>query len=180
MENEIVSLAELIVRGICADQNRIEVTKTDLSRSSNLLVRVSDEDMGKVLGRERSTFNALRDVLSLAGNRTGRIVRVELLDPFFSESRSSRSYSPAAEWERDAFEGILRKTVGAVFGSDTGISRKDVTKTITVYEIRIAYEDRIDAMDTAQIAFETLFSAVGKSFRHTVHVDLIPPTKDDE
>lgn len=179
MENDIVSLAELIVRGICADQNRIEVEKKDLSRSSNILVRVADEDMGKILGSGRSTFNALRGVLALAGKRAGKIVRVELLDPFFSETRSSNAYSPAAEWDRKSFEHILTRTIGFVFGDMTEISRKAVTKTITVYEIRIASGEEIGNLDDAQKAFETLFSAVGKSFRHTVHVDLVPPSTSE-
>ena len=178
MEHDIVSLAELIVRGICADQNRISVEKKDLERSSNLLVRVADEDMGKILGSGRSTFNALRGVLALAGKRVGKIVRVELLDPFFSETRGSSQYSPSSDWARKDFESILTGTIGSVFGEETAIARKEVTKTITVYEIRIATGEEIGNMDEAQKAFETLFSAVGKSFRHTVHVDLVPPATE--
>lgn len=69
---------EHLVRGIVAHPDDVRIRDKDLRRGRMLEVRVHPEDIGKVIGRQGRTAQALRTVLgALAGREQ---VRVDFLD----------------------------------------------------------------------------------------------------
>ncbi|MDO5083168.1 RNA-binding protein [Arachnia propionica] len=69
---------EHLVAGIVANPDDVTVRDKDLRRGRLLEVRVSPEDIGKVIGRQGRTATALRTVVTaLAGNEQ---VRVDFVD----------------------------------------------------------------------------------------------------
>jgi len=78
---------EHLVRGIVAHPEEVRVRDMDLRRGRMLEVRVSPEDIGKVIGRQGRTAQALRTVVgALAGHQQ---VRVDFLDV---DRRSARMH----------------------------------------------------------------------------------------
>ncbi len=79
---------EHLVRGIVANPGDVRVRDLDLRRGRMLEVRVNPEDIGKVIGRQGRTAQALRTVVgALAGHEQ---VRVDFLD---TDRRSQRGNS---------------------------------------------------------------------------------------
>ncbi|MDR2930448.1 MAG: RNA-binding protein [Propionibacteriaceae bacterium] len=79
---------EHLVRGIVAHPDDVQIRDLDLRRGRMLEVRVNSEDIGKVIGRQGRTAQALRTVVSaLSGHEQ---VRVDFLD---TDRRSSRGPS---------------------------------------------------------------------------------------
>ena len=77
---------EHLVRGIVTNPDNVRVRDIDLRRGRMLEVRVNPEDIGKVIGRQGRTAQALRTVISaLAGHEQ---VRVDFMDV---DRRSARS-----------------------------------------------------------------------------------------
>jgi len=69
---------EHLVRGIVTHPDDVRVRDMDLRRGRMLEVRVNPEDIGKVIGRQGRTAQALRTVVAaLAGHEQ---VRVDFLD----------------------------------------------------------------------------------------------------
>jgi predicted RNA-binding protein YlqC (UPF0109 family) len=69
---------EHLVRGIVTHPDDVRVRDLDLRRGRMLEVRVNPDDIGKVIGRQGRTAQALRTVVgALAGHEQ---VRVDFLD----------------------------------------------------------------------------------------------------
>ncbi len=73
---------EHLVRGIVTHPDEVSVRDRDLRRGRLLEVRVSPEDIGKVIGRSGRTATALRTVISaLAGREQIRLDFVDVDRP---------------------------------------------------------------------------------------------------
>lgn len=69
---------EHLVRGIVAHPDDVRIRDKDLRRGRMLEVRVHPEDIGKVIGRQGRTAQALRTVVAALAGREQ--VRVDFLD----------------------------------------------------------------------------------------------------
>ena len=79
---------EHMVRGIVGNPDDVRVRDLDLRRGRMLEVRVSPDDIGKVIGRQGRTAQALRTVVAaLSGHEQ---VRVDFLDVDRRSSRNRR------------------------------------------------------------------------------------------
>ncbi|WP_040157425.1 RNA-binding protein [Nigerium massiliense] len=69
---------EHLVRGLVANPDDVAVSDLDRRRTRTLEVRVNPEDVGKVIGRQGRTAEALRTVIgALAGREQ---VRIDFVD----------------------------------------------------------------------------------------------------
>ena len=59
---DIVSLVEYLVKSIVSDEDAVSVKEFDSEDENTLLIQVmvAEEDMGKVIGRNGRTANAIR------------------------------------------------------------------------------------------------------------------------
>ena len=64
---------EMIVKELVADADSVDVREIERdSRTTVIEVRVAEGDMGKVIGRQGRTINALRSLLHAAGGKGQR------------------------------------------------------------------------------------------------------------
>lgn len=73
------SLVEYIVKCIVDNKEAVEVKQIEGERSIVLEIKVAQEDMGKVIGKEGRTIKAIRTVLGVAATKIGKKVMVELM-----------------------------------------------------------------------------------------------------
>ncbi len=76
MEQLLTYLARALVDQ--PDQVGLRVSEVDGARLFEL--KVAPEDVGKVIGRDGRTVNALRTLVNAAAQKHGQKVRVEILD----------------------------------------------------------------------------------------------------
>ena len=76
MEQLLTYLARALVDQ--PDQVGLRVSEADGARLYEL--KVAPEDVGKVIGRDGRTVNALRTLISAAAQKHGQKVRLEILD----------------------------------------------------------------------------------------------------
>lgn len=82
-------LISYIVRGLVEKPDSVEI-RTSQSEAGELYeLRVAPEDVGKVIGRDGRTINALRTLVAAAANKRGTRARLDVLD-------DRRSAGPAA------------------------------------------------------------------------------------
>ena len=77
MEKELV---EYIARAIVDEPDGVNVNMIEGEKSTILELRVSDNDIGKVIGKHGRIAKAVRTILSASATKTGKRVVLEILD----------------------------------------------------------------------------------------------------
>jgi len=73
-------LVEYIAKSLVDDPENVSVSIIEGEKSTILELRVSQNDIGKVIGKHGRIAKAVRTVLSAAASKTGKRVVLEILD----------------------------------------------------------------------------------------------------
>ena len=80
-EPKLEELADFLARSLVDDPESVEVSSTEPDESRvDLEIRVAQEDMGKVIGRQGRTIRAIRNVVKAASVKAEKRVSVEVPD----------------------------------------------------------------------------------------------------
>lgn len=77
MEKELVTY---VARALVDDPDQVDVNMIEGEKSTILELRVSADDIGKVIGKHGRIAKAIRTILSAAATKTGKRVVLEILD----------------------------------------------------------------------------------------------------
>ena len=80
MPGDIKDLLDYLVRELVDDPDAVRVEQVDDDRGVLLTLRVAQDDMGKVIGRNGSVAKALRTLLKVTAAREGTSVQLEIGD----------------------------------------------------------------------------------------------------
>lgn len=72
-------LVEMLVQALVDHPEEVEVKEIKGERTIVYEVRVADDDLGKVIGKEGRIANALRTILKAAATKHGKKVTLEIL-----------------------------------------------------------------------------------------------------
>lgn len=72
-------LLEYIVKCIVDNKEGVEIKQIEGDRSIVLEVKVAQEDMGKIIGKEGRTIKAIRTIMGVVATKIGKKVMVELM-----------------------------------------------------------------------------------------------------
>ena len=73
-------LVEYIAKSLVDDPENVSVSIIEGEKSTILELRVSQDDIGKVIGKHGRIAKAVRTVLNAAASKTGKRVVLEILD----------------------------------------------------------------------------------------------------
>ncbi len=79
-EVAVKQLIELIAKSLVDNPSKVEVTQIDGEQSSILELKVAQEDLGKVIGKEGRTAQAIRVILGAAGMKLKKRFILELVE----------------------------------------------------------------------------------------------------
>jgi predicted RNA-binding protein YlqC (UPF0109 family) len=71
---------ETIARGLADTPQRISVTETEHRDTTLIEVTAAPPDVGKLIGRQGRTIQAMRTLAGIAGERLGKKVTLEVVD----------------------------------------------------------------------------------------------------
>jgi len=74
-------LIEYIARSVVDDPTQVHVTQRQKGEGTEISLRVSKEDMGRVIGRSGRVANAIRMLLQVAAAREGKQVSLQITEP---------------------------------------------------------------------------------------------------
>ncbi len=89
-------LVEYIVRALVDKPDAVELRTSSAEGTMLYEVKVAPEDIGKVIGRDGRTVNALRTVLSAAAQKKGEKARLEVVDDKRRAETNGAAPAPAA------------------------------------------------------------------------------------
>lgn len=73
-------LVEVIVKSLVDDTENVKVTQLEGEQSSIIEVKVSQEDIGKIIGKQGRTAQAIRVILGAAGMKLKKRFNLEIID----------------------------------------------------------------------------------------------------
>ena len=73
-------LLELIAKSLVDHPDDVEVTEVEDEQTTVLELRVADDDLGKVIGKQGRTARAVRTVLSSAGTKLRKRITFEIIE----------------------------------------------------------------------------------------------------
>lgn len=73
-------LVEVITKALVDDPDSVVVTEREDKKSTILEIRVSDSDMGKVIGKQGRIAKAIRQVVKAAAAKEDKKVIVDIMD----------------------------------------------------------------------------------------------------
>ena len=72
-------LVEYVARSLVDDPDAVKVTEVEDDEGTVIELRVAEDDMGKVIGRNGSVAKALRTLLKVTAAREGTSVQLEII-----------------------------------------------------------------------------------------------------
>ncbi len=73
-------LVEVIVKSLVDDTENVKVTQLEGEQSSIIEVKVAQEDIGKIIGKQGRTAQAIRVILGAAGMKLKKRFNLEIID----------------------------------------------------------------------------------------------------
>ena len=73
-------LVELIAKSLVDNPDEVRVSQLDGEQSSIIELKVNPEDLGKVIGKQGRTAQAIRVILGAAGMKLKRRFNLELIE----------------------------------------------------------------------------------------------------
>ena len=72
-------LVQTIVKSLVDDESAVEVTQLDGVNSSIIEVKVTQDDVGKIIGKQGNTARSIRTILKAAGKKNNRVYKFEII-----------------------------------------------------------------------------------------------------
>jgi predicted RNA-binding protein YlqC (UPF0109 family) len=76
----VKELVELIAKALVDNSDKVQVSQIDGEQSSIIELEVAPEDLGKVIGRQGRTAQAIRVILGAAGMKLKKRFNLELIE----------------------------------------------------------------------------------------------------
>jgi predicted RNA-binding protein YlqC (UPF0109 family) len=73
-------LVEYIARALVDHPDKVEVREVAGEQTAVLELKVANEDLGKVIGKQGRTAKAIRTILQAASTKTGRRTVLEIIE----------------------------------------------------------------------------------------------------
>lgn len=73
-------LIEMIAKSLVDKPEAVSVRETDGERTTIIELRVAQEDLGKVIGKQGRTARSMRTILNAAGTKLGKRCVLEILE----------------------------------------------------------------------------------------------------
>lgn len=77
---QLENLLLVLARSLVDEPESVEVSGTETDSRVDLELKVADDDMGRVIGRQGRTIRAIRTVVKAASVKQGKRVSVEVPD----------------------------------------------------------------------------------------------------
>ena len=73
-------ILKTIIENLVDDINSIEVTETENNNIVDLQVKISKDDMGKVIGKQGRTANAIRTLMKSVAGKENKKINIDFVD----------------------------------------------------------------------------------------------------
>ena len=80
MDNSVKDLVEFVAKSLVDDVDRIEINEIAGNQTNIIELKVAKEDIGKVIGRQGRTADAIRTILNCAAAKHQKRYILQIID----------------------------------------------------------------------------------------------------
>lgn len=73
-------LVEFIVKSLVNDQDAVEISVEETAKEYSILVKVAEDDLGKVIGKSGKVANSIRTVARTSAKKQNKFVNIKFAD----------------------------------------------------------------------------------------------------
>ena len=77
---QVKELVESIAKALVDNPDKVQVTQLDGERSSIIELKVAQEDLGKIIGKQGRNAQAIRVIVSAAGMKLKKRLNLEIVE----------------------------------------------------------------------------------------------------
>ncbi|NTU88311.1 MAG: KH domain-containing protein [Actinobacteria bacterium] len=77
---DVAGLVDMLVRSLVTDEDAVKIDSSEEGDTLRLDISVSEEEVGKVIGRQGRVIKAIRTLARAAASQAGFSVEVEISD----------------------------------------------------------------------------------------------------
>lgn len=81
VKQQTVEFVRYVLSQICEDRSAIEVISADDDRGTLVTISVAESDMGKLIGKDGQTIDAIRLLVRSLGARENVKINLKVVDP---------------------------------------------------------------------------------------------------
>ncbi|TAL11652.1 MAG: KH domain-containing protein [Nitrospirae bacterium] len=78
--DDLKALIELMAKALVDKPDEVSVRETDGEKTTIIELRVAQDDLGKVIGKQGRTARSMRTILNAAGTKLGKRCVLEILE----------------------------------------------------------------------------------------------------
>ncbi len=78
--DELKALIEIMAKALVDKPDDVSVRETDGEKTTIIELRVAQDDLGKVIGKQGRTARSMRTILNAAGTKLGKRCVLEILE----------------------------------------------------------------------------------------------------
>jgi predicted RNA-binding protein YlqC (UPF0109 family) len=78
--DDLKALIELMAKALVDKPDAVSVRETDGEKTTIIELRVAQEDLGKVIGKQGRTARSMRTILNAVGTKLGKRCVLEILE----------------------------------------------------------------------------------------------------
>ena len=78
--DELKALIELMAKALVDTPDAVSVRETEGEKTTIIELRVAQDDLGKVIGKQGRTARSMRTILNAAGTKLGKRCVLEILE----------------------------------------------------------------------------------------------------
>ena len=78
--DDLKALIELMAKALVDKPDAVSVRETDGEQTTIIELRVAQEDLGKVIGKQGRTARSMRTILNAVGTKLGKRCMLEILE----------------------------------------------------------------------------------------------------
>ena len=78
--DDLKALIELMAKALVDKPDSVSVSETDEEKTTIIELRVAQDDLGKVIGKQGRTARSMRTILNAAGTKLGKRCVLEILE----------------------------------------------------------------------------------------------------
>lgn len=170
---------------ICADKDRIQIQKSEMSRSVTFTVKSSDRDFARLVGKLGRNHRGLLVLVGLMAARCGKAANFFISSPATRTVPAPSDYTPDQHWSNDWLKAYVFELCAACFENGGTVQVADAGGDVTVVEVTVSdYEElslapgiteRFPGKTVDEIvaeAFDTVIRAVGKANGREIKTDV--------
>ncbi len=183
VEQVAIEFIRMVTEPFITHPKDLAITVIALRSESTVIAKPHDDDYGQLVGKNSSMLRALCVLVREIGFRTGRRLKLTVLNPSSPARPKLTPFERRADWTGTELESLARRACEIVLPPPVAVRCEDLNDDMSVIRVHSSEPGPPNVINWIEEALGVVFFAIGKGMgRSSVLMELTvdPATGKDE